>query len=163
MIWCDDFYLLEKSNDYHKTSNTLFYTKLIHISFLIISTTRLEKNICLDIVEAKLRAPLEPLNTSVVIIREVSGGALNSDPRLPREDYTKRNVFEILLNQPWIRLYLPFSDWFRSKRTSVWIKINRKMVNTIWFRVDLIRFRKYLSACTRKCALFCFTLCYSYG
>jgi len=61
-------------------------------------------------VEAKLRAPLEPLNTSVVIIREVSGGALNWDPRLPREDYTQRNIFEILLNQPEIRLYLPFSD-----------------------------------------------------
>ena len=38
---------------------------------------------------------------------------------------------EILLNQPEIRLYLPFSDWFKSKRASVWIQIYRKMVNAI--------------------------------
>ena len=55
-------------------------------------------------------------------------------------------IFEILLNRPKIRLYLPFSDWFVSKRTlSVWIQINRKMANAIWFGVDLIRFRKYFS------------------
>ena len=27
---------------------------------------------------------------------------------------------------------------WNSKRTFVWIQINRKMVNTIWFRIDLI-------------------------
>ena len=31
--------------------------------------------------------------------------------------YTQRNLFEILLNQTDIRLYLPFSDWFGSKST----------------------------------------------
>ena len=60
---------------------------------------------------------------------------------------TRRNFFEIFLNQPEIRLYLPFSDWFGSKWTSVWIQINQKMVNTFWFRVDLIRFWKYFSVC----------------
>ena len=55
---------------------------------------------------------------------------------------------EIIINQPEIRLYLPFSGWFVSKRTSVWIQINRKMVTTIWFRVDLIRFQKYFSVCS---------------
>ena len=54
---------------------------------------------------------------------------------------------ETLLNQPDIRLHLPFSDWFGSKQMSLWIQINRKMVNTIWFRVDLIGFRKYFSVC----------------
>ena len=58
-----------------------------------------------------------------------------------------RNIFEILLNQSEIRLYLPFSDWFRSKQTSAWFQISRKMVNTIWFRFDLIRFKKYFSVC----------------
>ena len=43
-----------------------------------------------------------------------------------------RNIFKILLNQPEIRLYLPFFDWYGSKRTSVRIHVNRKMVNTIW-------------------------------
>ena len=59
----------------------------------------------------------------------------------------QRNIFEILLNQTEIRLYLPFSDWFGTKSTSIWIQINRKMVNTIWFRVDLISFRKDFSVC----------------
>ena len=49
--------------------------------------------------------------------------------------------------QPVTRLYLPFSDWFGTKRTTVRFQINRKMVNTIWFWVDLTRFRKYFSAC----------------
>ena len=31
--------------------------------------------------------------------------------------------------------------------TSVWFPINRKMVNTIWFRFDLIRFWKDISVC----------------
>ena len=64
-----------------------------------------------------------------------------------REQYTERNFFEILLYEPGIRLYLSFSDWFGSKRTSVWFHINRKMINTIWFRVDLIKLRKYFSVC----------------
>ena len=54
---------------------------------------------------------------------------------------TQRNLFEILFNQPEVKLYLPFSDWFGTKLTSVWFRINRKLVNTIWFRFDLKRFR----------------------
>ena len=61
--------------------------------------------------------------------------------------YSQRNLIEILLNKSEIRLYFPFSDWFGSKRTSVWFQINRRMVNTIWFQFDLIRFRKYFSVC----------------
>ena len=38
-----------------------------------------------------------------------------------------------------------------TKRTFVWFQINRKMINTIWFRVDLlIRFRKSFSVCGRR-------------
>ena len=56
--------------------------------------------------------------------------------------FTHREIFfEILLNQTEIWLYLLFSEWFRSKRTvSVWIQIDRKIVNTIRFLFDLIRF-----------------------
>ena len=43
--------------------------------------------------------------------------------------YTQRNLFETLLNQLEIRLYLPFPINFGSKRMSVWIQPNRKMVN----------------------------------
>ena len=53
--------------------------------------------------------------------------------------------FRNLIKLNW--LYLPFSDWFGTKRTSVWFQINRNMVNTIWFRVDSIRFRKDFSVC----------------
>ena len=38
---------------------------------------------------------------------------------------------EILLNQTEIRLYLPCTDRFETKRTSVWFQINRRMVHTI--------------------------------
>ena len=61
--------------------------------------------------------------------------------------YTQKKLFKIILNQPEIRLYLPFSDWFGTKQTSVCLQINRKMVNTIWFQIDLIRFRKDFSVC----------------
>ena len=61
--------------------------------------------------------------------------------------YTQRNLFEVLLDQPEISLYLPFSDWFWTKWMSVWFQINRKMVNTIWFQFDLIRSRKGFSVC----------------
>ena len=64
-----------------------------------------------------------------------------------RNLYTQGNIFEILWNQTEIRLYLPFSEWFGIKRTSVWFQMNRKMVNTIWFRFDFLRFRKDLSVC----------------
>ena len=47
-----------------------------------------------------------------------------------------------------IRCNLPFSEWFGTKRTlSVWFQIDQKMVNTIWFRFELIIFRKYISVC----------------
>ena len=52
------------------------------------------------------------------------------------KDYLQTEFFflEILLNQTKIRLYLPYSDWFRIKRTvSVWFQINLKMVNSVWF------------------------------
>ena len=62
--------------------------------------------------------------------------------------FTPNYFFEIWLKQPGIISYLPFSEWFRSKRTSIWIHINRKMLNTIWFQVDLIRFRKDFSVCS---------------
>ena len=32
------------------------------------------------------------------------------------------------------------SDWFGTKQTLVWFQIIHKVLNTIWFRVDLIRF-----------------------
>ena len=65
--------------------------------------------------------------------RFVSISMTNND----RHHYTLRYIFESLLNQTEIRLYLPYTDSFGTKRTSVWFKIIRKMVNTILFRFDL--------------------------
>ena len=62
--------------------------------------------------------------------------------------YTQINLFEIWINQIEIILYIPFSDWFGSKRTFVWFYINRKMVDTIWLRLDLISYREDFSVCT---------------
>ena len=64
--------------------------------------------------------------------------------------YTQRNIFGILLNQPEIKSHSPFSDWIGTKRKSVWFQVNRKVIITIWCRVDLIRLRKYFSVCTRR-------------
>ena len=51
------------------------------------------------------------------------------------------------------RLYLPFSVWFGTKQTSIWLEINRKIVNTSWFRFDLIIFRKEFSVCSALMAI----------
>ena len=73
----------------------------------------------------------------------------------------QRNLFEIILNQPEIRLYIPFLYWFASKRTSIWMSVST--INTIWFRVDLMRFRKAFSVCRQYTHLinstFCVTVC----
>ena len=58
---------------------------------------------------------------------------------------TQKKLFEILLNQTEIRLYLPFFNCFGIKRTSVWFQINRKMVNKI--NKNLIRIQKVFSVC----------------
>ena len=51
------------------------------------------------------------------------------DMEFLQTSYMQRNIFEILLNKLEIRLYLPFPINFGSKRMSVWIQPNRKMVN----------------------------------
>ena len=64
---------------------------------------------------------------------------------------TQRNLFEIALNQTEIRLYLQFYEIDFEQQTEaerLLIQINRKMVNTIWFQCDFIRFRKDFSVCT---------------
>ena len=64
--------------------------------------------------------------------------------------YTHRIFFEILLNQTEISLFLPFFRLiWNSKQMSVCCPINWKMVNTIWFGFDIIRFWKYISVRTR--------------
>ena len=60
-----------------------------------------------------------------------------------RGKYTQRNLIKSNRNQ----IVFTISDWFGTKWTSVWLQIKRKMVNRIWFRVDLIRFRKKFSVC----------------
>ena len=39
--------------------------------------------------------------------------------------YARRNLFLILLNEIEIKLYLTISNWFRTKRISVWFQIAR--------------------------------------
>ena len=63
---------------------------------------------------------------------------------------------EILLNQTEIRLYLLSSDWFGTKLRSVRFQINLKMINTIWFQFELIRFWKDLSVCMGGCVYYIF-------
>ena len=77
--------------------------------------------------------------------------------------YTQRNLSKILLNQTEIRLYLPISTWFRTKRTSDWFQINCKMVNIIWFQFDFIRSHKYFSVCRVSRTAICEALIAGHG
>ena len=56
--------------------------------------------------------------------------------------------FLIIVKSTVIRLYLPFSDWFRTKRKPVWSQINRKRLTIIWFWLDSARIRKDVSVCS---------------
>ena len=51
-------------------------------------------------------------------------------------------------------IFYPFFDWFGSKQTTVWFQINRRMINTIWFRVDF----QSCFVCTQKKSNFGFLL-----
>ena len=96
----------------------------------------------------QIEGPLKLLDTTVPWCWKGFQVGVSIDPHDAKTWYTQKNLFEILLNQPDFRLYFSFSDRFGSKRTSAWIQINRKMVNTIWNRVDLIIFEKDFSVCT---------------
>ena len=52
--------------------------------------------------------------------------------------------FLILLNQTEIRLCLPFSDWFKTKRTFVWFQINRKIIYTNLISVKFNKISKII-------------------
>ena len=61
---------------------------------------------------------------------------------------TQRVIFcEFLLNRTEIKLYLPLFDWFGTKRTSVGVYrwVHKDVVNTFWYRFDLITVWKYFS------------------
>ena len=91
--------------------------------------------------------------TSLGIMRARSKIPLNPSGPYCRDEYTQRNLSKILTNLTEIRLYYNFPIDLEPNRrlfgswSSVWFQINRKMVNTIWFRFDLIRFLKYFSEC----------------
>ena len=66
---------------------------------------------------------------------------------------TQRNILEIILN-----IIKPFSDWFKMKRMSIWFQINRKMVNTIWFRLNQKDSEK-ISLCVYKAYVMSGSMC----
>ena len=59
----------------------------------------------------------------------------------------QRNLLEILLNQTGIRLYLQFPIDLEPNGRTIGVPNQSEKVNTIWFRFDLIRFRKDFSVC----------------
>ena len=66
-------------------------------------------------------------------------------PSFMLKDYTQRNIFGILLNQTEIRLYLPFSDRFETKRTSVWCLPSSACSNIIYMYIYIHKYRcRYL-------------------
>ena len=103
---------------------------------------------------AKLRAPLNPLLSQCCDVRAVSGRP-SIGPSWYRETLVSFSRYNMHTEKSFrnplstkIRLYLPFSDRFGTKRiVSVWFQINSYMVNTIWFGFDLLRFGKDSSVC----------------
>ena len=74
--------------------------------------------------------------------------ALNAtDPSAIHTEKSFRNIIKSNRNQIVFTIF-----WLIWNQTEVRLlfQINRKMVNTIWFRVDLIRFRKNFSVCVEK-------------
>ena len=67
--------------------------------------------------------------------------------RFSTNAYTEKSFWNLINS---IRNQIVFTIfrliWIQTD-VSVWIQINRWMVNTIWFRVDSIRFRKDFSVC----------------
>ena len=58
-------------------------------------------------------------------------------------NWKQRNWLLILVKPTDIRYYLPFFDWFGTKRNTVWFQINWKLVNNIWFNQN----QKPISRC----------------
>ena len=101
-------------------------------------------------------APLSPLNPSNITDQYCTDGFKGGHKLVPQScreaeasrgrlmkkipiwwvRYPQRNLFEILLNQTEIRLYLPFSNWL----TVLIPIINWKIMNTIWLRFDITWF-----------------------
>ena len=122
----------------------------------------------LNIIGAWFRALLKPLGT--VLLRCSRGFILYWVPMISRGagpwSCTQRNLFEILLNQTEIGLYLPFSDWFGTKRTSFWFQIHpengKYNLISVWFNkiskrflcVCGVQWDKYQDDDVTKCALF---------
>ena len=78
-----------------------------------------------NLVEWNLNQIIITIFRLIWIARSYFGSIQQNSEKKLLSVYTQRNLFEKILNQPKIRLYLPFSDWFH---------------------VDLIRIRKYFSA-----------------
>ena len=126
------------------------------------STNPSERLTLLSVVGAPLRAPLKPPRVLLfpccsrsfrgALNWALRGGSVSRKVLLliaveNPQWRTQRKLFEILLIHTEIRLYLLFSNWFGSKRTSVSSQIKYKY-NLIPF--ELTRFRKVFSVCTHR-------------
>ena len=65
-----------------------------------------------------------------------------------RSECTQRNLIKLNRNKIIFTIYLLI--WNQTDTVRLLFQINRKMVNTIWFPFDLIRFRKDFSVCEIK-------------
>ena len=84
--------------------------------------------------------------------------------------HAERNLFEILLNQPGIRLYLPFSDWFGTQTdTSVCVPKKKYLMHIqelgypkMKRKCRLIKTIQYLSLVTLVVFSYIYTRVYLY-
>ena len=108
-----------------------------------------ERLVSLGIIWAPLN-PSNPHNGAVIFQRFLNDA--EGHQFLPDNCYTHiwslyihtEKYFRNLLKSNRNRIVFTFFQliWNSKWTVSVWFQINRKIVNTIWFRFDLIRFRK---------------------
>ena len=64
---------------------------------------------------------------------------------VPKNNVHTEKYFRNLIKSNWNQIVFTIFQLICNQTTSVWLQANGKMVNTIWFQFDLIRFRKDLS------------------
>ena len=61
--------------------------------------------------------------------------------------HAEKSFLNLIKSTRYQIVFTIFRFILEQQRTSVWFQINQKIVNIIWFRFDLIRFRKDFSVC----------------
>ena len=111
VLFVSDWNIFRRSSD---TMKVRLATSLNPLGLILLSCVGRFRGPQLGLYDAERRLSLELLRAWLLLDSGIRRHLMvfifqSSSNERPR---TQRNIFKILLNQPEIRLYLPFSDWF---------------------------------------------------